>query len=105
LSDQAIDQRFGMFWSCCTDPTWPSTFAGIAVQRELADNEHLGRLSGRRSIRQRTVHHTVSVVEDPKAPELGGKTVSVIRRVVMSHPDEDTQTRPNRPCQLKRVIS
>jgi hypothetical protein len=29
----------------------------------------------------------------------------VIRRVVMSHPDEDTQTRPNRPCQLKRVIS
>lgn len=43
LSDHAIDQRFGMFWSCCTDPTWPSTFTSIAVQRELADNEHLGR--------------------------------------------------------------
>ena len=105
LSDHAIDQRFGMFWSCCADPTWPSTFAGIAVQRELADNEHLSRLPGRRSIGQRTVHHTVYVVEDPEPPELGSKTVSVIRRVVMSHPNKDTQTGPNRPRQLKRFIS
>ena len=60
LVDDGLDERFGLFRAGCGDPARPATARGVAVQRELADDQELCADVGHRA-----VHHAVLVVEDP----------------------------------------
>jgi len=94
-----VDERRGLFWPGGGDPARPTTGHGVAVQRELADDEDPSA-----DIASRAVHDSGFVVEDAQVPHLAGDPLGIRPGVVMGHPDENAQPRANRPDNLGRLV-
>lgn len=77
LCHDPLDQRFCVLGAGGVDPTRPTTLVGVAEQGELTDDEDFGRFTISQSHRERTVHHTGVVIEDPELPELLGEPVGL----------------------------
>ena len=92
LIDHGLHQRLGVLGSCGVDPTRSAAAAGVAVQRELADDQHLAGRVG-----DRAVHHSVVVVDHPQTPDLVGQLARRCVRVVVRHSDQHAQPRPDLP--------
>src|SRR5262249_23433537 len=65
----------------------PAALAAVAVERELADHEHLAAHLG-----QLQVHLALGVVEDPQAHHLVGQPTGLLGGVGLGHAQEDEQT-------------
>jgi hypothetical protein len=68
------------------EPARAATLGGIAVERELADDEDLGA-----DIGGGAVHHPGLVVEHPEVEEAVGERPGDGRVVVVGHADEHAQ--------------
>ena len=90
-----LDERLGVLGTRRVDPTRAATSAGVAVQRELADDQHLAAGVGDRS-----VHHAVVVVDHPQAPDLVGQLAGVRLGVVVGHADQHAQAGTDRADDL-----
>jgi hypothetical protein len=93
--DHSFDERFGLFGAGGGDPARTTTLRGVAVERELADDQHLTADVG-----DRAVHHPGVVVEDPQTQELVGQLVGERLGVVVGDPDEHAQSRADRAGDL-----
>src|SRR6185312_4240709 len=62
--------------------------AGIAIQGELADAEHL-------ALAERLVHPPLGVVEDPQLRDLVGELVALLGPVADPDPEQDQHPRPD----------
>ena len=95
--DDVVDERLGLLRPGGGDPARPATGRGVAVQRELADDEDLGA-----DVARRAVHHAGVVVEHAQVPHLAGDPLGVGRGVVVGHADEHAKPRADRPDDLGR---
>ena len=66
--DHRVDERLGVLGPCGLDPARAAALEGVAVERELADDEHAAA-----DVDDRPVHHAVVVVEDAQAGDLVGQ--------------------------------
>ena len=93
LCHDPLDQWLSVLGAGGVDPARPAALVGVAVQRELAHDEDLCRLIVGGAHRERPVHHTGLVVEDPEVPDLVGEPVGLGIGVVVCRADEHAQPR------------
>jgi hypothetical protein len=60
--DKSLIEPFGELWRCGVDKTGSASFAAVAEQSELADDEHRAG-----DFLQRQVHLAVGIIEDSKS--------------------------------------
>ena len=82
----AVDDRFGVLGPGGRDPARAATLGGVAVERELADDEDLGADVG-----GGPVHHSRLVVEQAKVAQAVGELPGDGLVVVVGDADEHAQ--------------
>ena len=86
LGDDRLDQGLGVLRPGRGDPRRAPALGRVAVQRELADDEHLAA-----GLEHRPVHHAGVVVEHPQVRELAGQLRRLRGAVVVGDADEGEQ--------------
>ena len=95
-STTACDERLGLLGPGRRDPARAAAPARVAVERELADDEHLAVGVGHGA-----VHHARVVVEDPQAPDACSASLRASASVsVWVTPTSATRPGPDRADQL-----
>ena len=75
LPHERVDQRLGLLGPSGRDPTRAAATRGVAVERELADDQR-----GAAGVEQRTIHRAGVVVEDPQVRDLRRELRGAARR-------------------------
>jgi len=99
-TEQLIHERLGVFGSGGVDPARAATLVGVAVQRELADDQRLRPSVVALHVGERTVHDTVGVVEHAQEPDLVRQSLRELRRVGVRDTDQHAETGPDLAAQL-----
>ena len=87
LGAEGLDQPAGVIRISRPLIRWPSTLAGIGIERELRHDE--GASPG---IDQRSVHPAVGVIEYPQVRAFGREPLRVLCIVLATYPEENQQT-------------
>ena len=85
-----VHQGLGVIGGRGLDPGGAAALVGVAVEGELADDQHLAGGVG-----HRTVHHPVVIGHDPQAPDLVGQLARLGLGVVPVHTDQHAETGPD----------
>lgn len=92
--DELIVQGFSLFRPGRFDITGTAAVAGIAVQGELRNDQHLPAF-----IEEGVIEFPLVIFKDPQVDDLIGQVADVIVCILDGHAQEDRQAAAGLPCQ------